>query len=74
LIPPDEEDDDPMQMKLLLRKYRDGTSRKIVNMHWDLYTMDIKELDAVNGRFPVRKLGDAKKQRLRNPWTVKAGR
>jgi replicative DNA helicase len=76
LIPPDEEDEDPTTMKLLLRKYRDGPSRKTVNMHWDLATMDIHETDAAkaNGRFAPRKLGDPRKQRVRNPWLAKAGR
>jgi replicative DNA helicase len=74
LVPPDEDDEDPTTMKLLLRKYRDGPSRKTVNMHWDLNIMDIHEADATtNGRFAPRKLGDLKKQKI-NPWTAKAGR
>jgi len=75
LIPPDEEDEDPTTMKLLLRKYRDGPSRKTVDMHWDLATMDIHEADAAktNGRFAPRKLGDPRKQKI-NPWKAKAGR
>jgi replicative DNA helicase len=74
LIPPDEDDEDPTTMKLLLRKYRDGPSRKTVNMHWDLSIMDIHEADAAtNGRFTPRKLGDKRKQKI-NPWSVKAGR
>ena len=66
----------PMTMKLLLRKYRDGPSRKTVNMRWDLATMDIHETDAAttNGRFAPRKLGDPRKQRTVNPWKAKAGR
>jgi replicative DNA helicase len=75
LMPPDEDDEDPTTMKLLLRKYRDGPSRKTVNMHWDLSVMNIHETDATsNGRFKPRKnLGDKRKQKI-NPWTAKARR
>jgi replicative DNA helicase len=75
LLPPDEDDEDPTTMKLLMRKYRDGPSRKTVNMHWDLSVMDIHEVEgaAANGRFKPRKLGDKKKQAM-NPWAAKARR
>jgi hypothetical protein len=76
-MPPDEDDEDPTTMKLLMRKYRDGPSRKIANMHWDLNFMDIHETDAAktNGRFaPRSKLGDTRKQRIANPWAAKVGR
>ena len=57
LDPPDEEDEDPTTMKLILRKYRDGPSRKTSNaLGSDI--MEIYESDAIgDGRFPVRKLG-----------------
>jgi replicative DNA helicase len=74
LIPPDEDDEDQTTMKLLMRKYRDGPSRKTVNMHWDLNFMDIREADAAtNGKFaPRSKLGDPRKQKI-NPWKAKIG-
>ena len=66
LIPPEEDDEDSKAMKLLMRKYRDGPSRKVVNMHWDLDFMNIHETDA-----PVfeRKLGKEKPKK--NPWSEK---
>ena len=66
LDPPDEDDENPTTMKLIMRKYRDGPSRKTVNMHWDLDTMEIyedKNADRGKGRYPVRgKLGEPDKQ------------
>jgi KaiC/GvpD/RAD55 family RecA-like ATPase len=75
LIPP-EEDDNSKVMKMTMRKYRDGPSRKPVEMHWDLDTMEIRELPT-NGHRPVRsgKLGvPDPKPKSKNPWAVKAGK
>jgi len=76
LQPPEEDEGDSDEMGLLLRKYRDGPSRKSVNMHWALDTMDIHETASTNGH-RSRKLG-GKPRRLPgpedariNPWTAK---
>jgi replicative DNA helicase len=65
VLNPPEDDEDQTKMALLMRKYRDGPSRKPVMMHWDLDVMDIHEL--AGGSFTERpKLGNEKKK---NPWT-----
>jgi len=77
LIPPEEDEGDSKEMHMLLRKYRDGPSRKPVRMHWDLDTMDIHEV-AGNGKVFNRKLGGRPSTQAttppKNPWAVKAGR
>jgi len=77
ILDPPEEDDDQTEMRLVLRKYRDGPSRKSVNMHWNLETMTIHETDAsMDGRFEIRKLGEPIRRKAgpSNPWLVKLGR
>lgn len=77
LIPPEEDEVDSKEMTMLLRKYRDGPSRKSVRMHWDLDTMDIHEMAGSNGQAFNRKLGKSARpstQPTKNPWAVKAGR
>jgi replicative DNA helicase len=44
VLHPDEEDYVRNEMELSLRKYRDGPSRKIVRMHWDIENGDIHEI------------------------------
>jgi replicative DNA helicase len=73
LQPPDEDEEDSKVMEMLMRKYRDGPSRKKVTMHWDLDFMNIHETDA-----PVfeRKLGGKQQppKDKRNPWAEKLHR
>ena len=67
LQPPDEEEENPTDMTLLLRKYRDGPSRKKIYMHWDLEIMDIYE--SPNGKpQPARESLGAPSKRHGNPW------
>jgi replicative DNA helicase len=83
LIPPDDDEDSSDEMELLLRKYRDGPSRKKVMMHWNLENMDIYEKASTNGnghRPRATLLGKGKSTRLPskedariNPWKIKAG-
>ena len=68
LSPPEEEDEDQTKMNLLLRKYRDGPSRKWVQMSWDLDVMKISQ-KSTNGGPPKRELGQETK---RNPWARRA--
>jgi replicative DNA helicase len=71
LQPPDEDAEDQETMKLTMRKYRDGPSRKPVTMRWKLDTMDIEELP-FDGQFQPRTLGGRKKQKPKaNPWTAR---
>jgi replicative DNA helicase len=81
LIPPDDDEDSSNEMELLLRKYRDGPSRKKVMMHWNLENMDIHEKASSNGHRPrATVLGTGKSTQLPskedariNPWKAKAG-
>ena len=57
LDPPEEDEVDSKEMRLLLRKYRDGPSRKWVTMHWDLDIMNIYEDKSIAARRPPTKLG-----------------
>lgn len=41
--PPDEDEEDSMDWRLRLRKYRDGPSRKVIDVHWDVENGDIHE-------------------------------
>jgi replicative DNA helicase len=74
LQPPDEDAEDQETMKLVMRKYRDGPSRKPVTMRWKLDMMDIEELP-FDGNFQPRTLGGRKKQTRQqqrvNPWTAR---
>ena len=75
LEPPDEADENPTTMKLIMRKYRDGPSRKSAEMHWDLNTMEIyedKNAAKAKGRYQVRELG--KDNKPANPILAKLGR
>jgi replicative DNA helicase len=63
LMPPEDDDDDQTKMHLLMRKYRDGPSRKPATMHWDLDTMDIKEIEHDQFK-PRQPLGDKTKNKL----------
>jgi len=65
LIPP-EEDDDQTRMHLLMRKYRDGPSRKPATMRWDLDTMLIEEL--TDEPFETRNLGKKTIAERRKLW------
>jgi len=69
ILDPPEEDEDQTKMSLMMRKYRDGPSRKTVQMTWDLDTMLISQA-STNGAFPAkqRKLGEQKKMERKNPW------
>lgn len=68
LIPPEEdEEEDNKDMSLLLRKYRDGPSRRKVSMHWDLSIMDIYEDASTNGRGRPR----GKRHSKDNPFPVR---
>ena len=58
LIPPEEDEGDTKEMHMLLRKYRDGPSRKPVRMHWDLDIMDIHE--ATNQRAGLQAASSAR--------------
>ena len=64
LIPPEEDEPNSTEMTLLMRKYRDGPSRKKITMQWDLDTMDIREDMSPNGDkhrpARARKLGEVK--------------
>lgn len=53
VLQPDEEDEVRNEMRLVMRKYRDGPSRREATMRWDLERMDIKEKGAEE-RFPKR--------------------
>lgn len=53
VLQPDEEDEANNEMELMLRKYRDGPSRRTVMMHWNLERMDIREKD-ISERFVAR--------------------
>ena len=64
LMPP-EEDEDQTQMHLLLRKYRDGPSRKPAHMKWDLDTMLIEDVTGSDTFKPREPLGDRTKNTLR---------
>lgn len=87
MMPPevddDDEDDEPLdEMELVMRKYRDGPSRKKVMLHWDLNSMDIRE-KGVAERFPDRHMPEAQNGKQMalsadaiirgkdNPWTPK---
>jgi len=54
VLQPDEEDYEKNEMELLLRKYRDGPSRKLVKMKWDIEHGDLHEI-GVDSRFPERR-------------------
>jgi len=54
ILQPDEEDEAKNEMELLLRKYRDGPSRRVVKMRWDIENGDIHEI-GVDSRFPERR-------------------
>jgi replicative DNA helicase len=54
VLQPDEEDYEQNEMELLLRKYRDGPSRKLVKMKWDIENGDLHEI-GVDSRFPERR-------------------
>lgn len=41
--PPDEDEEDSMDYVLRMRKYRDGPSRKAIDVHWDVEHGDIHE-------------------------------
>jgi hypothetical protein len=80
---PDEEDEAKNEMRIIMRKYRDGPSRKTVTMRWNLERMDIKE-KGIEERFPAkieRSLkSESKRKKLQvaevihdrpNPWSKK---
>jgi hypothetical protein len=71
LQPPEEDEGDSKEMRMLLRKYRDGPSRKPVTMHWDLDIMDIYELDASASERFERKLGGKSRKLPEKPKTLK---
>jgi len=69
LLPPDI-DEDQTQMRLLMRKYRDGPSRRHVLMQWNLDRMDIKEIEDTD-KYPAKKLG-AEAPKQKNPWVARS--
>jgi replicative DNA helicase len=71
ILNPPEDDEDPTKMNLVMRKYRDGPSRKSVMMHWDLDVMDIHEVEGA--AFVNPKLGAGTDEKKKNHWARKNG-